>query len=240
MILQAGSAALRAAGFDPMSAAMLAAARAASVPVAVHVDHGRDVAEVRRCLETGFTSVMVDGSALPFGENVAQAREVVAMAYPAGALAEAELGPLVGLEDAALPQDASQAYTDPREAERFVRESGVHALAVAIGNVHGFYKGEPHLDLDRLRQIAERTAIPLVLHGTSGLPDDLVGQAIALGIRKLNANAEVRAALFGTLERELPCRLADLDLVKLEAATVAAMRRVVEAKMDLFGSRGRA
>ena len=175
---------------------MLQAAREARVDVAVHLDHGLTLPVIRKALDLGFTSVMLDASRLPLEENIAAVKEVVSLARGYGADVEAELGLVGGSED--NKSDHGIRCTDPDEAERFVRETGIDALAVAIGNAHGDYPAAPHLAFDVLEEIHRRVSIPLVLHGGSGIPDEDFQRAISLGIRKLNiATASFKSLVAG-------------------------------------------
>ncbi|WP_028068025.1 class II fructose-bisphosphate aldolase [Solirubrobacter soli] len=228
VLLSAGVSSYAAVGRELLAAAALAAARAASVPVGVHLDHCRDRAEIDACLALGYSSVMIDGSHLPFEENVAVTREVVARAHAAGAWVEAELGALAGDEDRS-GEAASEGMTDPAEAAEFVERTGVDALAVAVGNVHGFTPEPVRLDLDRLRAIAAVCSAPLVLHGASGLPDeDLLG-AVAAGVVKVNVNAELRRAHIEALKADVGD-----DVRALQRLAIEAMTGVAEEKIALL------
>jgi len=232
VFLAVGRGALDAAGFAPLSQAMLAAAREASVPVAVHLDHSSDVETVRRCLEAGFTSVMIDGSSLPFEENVALTKAAVEAAN--GATVEAELGGVAGDEDRSGDQTSHIPMTDPDEAARFVSQTGVDSLAIAIGNAHGFYNGEPRLDFQRLEALDRAVDVPLVLHGASGISDAELRRCVELGVRKINVNTEIRYALFQSLEESLKRGVSGYDVTKLFGAAVDAMQSVVEEKLAVF------
>ena len=168
----------------------------AAVPVAMHLDHGDSFDLCRQAAEDGYTSLMIDGSKLPLDENIALTRRVVGMASGLSSrpCVEAELGKLGGKEDSLEVKEGEDIYTDPGEAARFATETGVDALAVAIGTAHGFYKGKPKLDFDRLAQLRDAVPIPLVLHGSSGVPDEDVQRAISLGVCKVNFATELRAA----------------------------------------------
>jgi fructose/tagatose bisphosphate aldolase len=152
---------------------------------------------------------------------------------------EAELGPIVGDEDRA-DRRAATALTDPADAARFAAETGVDALAVAVGNVHGFYAGEPWLDGERLAEIARGVAAPLVIHGTSGLPDAAIREAIGYGVAKFNLNTELRVAFVEALAAGLPDALISYDLPRFFQPGMDAMQAVVERKLALFGAAGRA
>lgn len=168
------------------------AAEIARRGVALHLDHAEKFDDVLAALDAGFTSVMIDGSALPLSENIRLARRVVETAAKYGASVEAELGRLAGAEGAI--ENAEEFQTDPAEARQFVAETGVDALAVAIGTAHGFYKSVPKINIARLREIAAQVSIPLVLHGGSGTPEDKVAEAILNGVAKVNICTEFIAA----------------------------------------------
>lgn len=231
VILSAGSSAFRGSSRAMLAATAVAAAREASVPVGVHLDHSTDLAEIRACLELGYTSVMVDGSHLPFDENVALTRTVVAEAHAAGLWVEAELGGVAGDEDASTGAVAGE-LTDPDQAAEFVERTGVDALAATVGTVHGFSPAPVHVDLDRVRAISTLTGIPFVLHGASGLSDAELAAAVAAGVAKVNVNAELRRAYFAALDRD-----GGDDIPRLQARLVAAMARVAAEKLVLLSGR---
>ncbi|MBC7225199.1 MAG: class II fructose-bisphosphate aldolase [Anaerolineae bacterium] len=229
-----GAGALRHADPALLVPMLQARAQASTVPVALHLDHARQLAEVEEALRRGLTSVMVDGSALPLEENIALTRRVVEAAHGAGVAVEGELGGIPGQEDRLGPGGADAALTDPAAAARFVEATGVDALAVSVGNVHGFYRGEPRLDLPRLEAIRRAVDVPLVLHGASGLPEAAIRAAIARGVCKFNVNTELRAAFLQAVAAHLEEALAAVDLVALLAPAVQAMQEVVEEKIRLF------
>ena len=167
---------------------MLAAAKKASVPVCVHLDHGTDVNYVKRGLALGFTGVMFDGSALPTEENFAKTKEVVALAKATGASVEAEIGSMGSREggNAGDMDNPESIYTDPDAAKRFVDETGIDALACAFGTVHGLYMKEPKLDFARLEKIDSLVSVPLVMHGGSGVSEEDYRRVISLGVAKIN------------------------------------------------------
>jgi ketose-bisphosphate aldolase len=232
VFLAVGSSALDAGGHAPLSRLAIAAAESARVPVAVHLDHASDLELCRSCTEAGFTSLMIDGSQLPLADNIALTRRVVDL--DRAIAVEGELGGIAGDEDVSGDQSTQIPMTDPEQAARFVGQSGVASLAVAIGNAHGFYQGEPRLDFDRLAAIRARVSVPLVLHGASGLSDDDLRRSISLGVRKVNVNTEIRHALFGALERSLRDGVAGYDLARLFDPAIEAMRETVEAKICVF------
>jgi ketose-bisphosphate aldolase len=230
-MIQAGSGSFRGVGREPLAAAALAAATAADVPIGVHLDHATDRDEISVCIALGYTSVMVDGSHLPFEDNIAFTRSVVDEAHAAGVWVEAELGGLCGHEDASS-NAASGELTDPVQAAEFAQRTGADALAVAVGTVHGFTSEPVQLDLARLRRIGALTPVPLVLHGASGLPDSVVTAALAAGVVKVNINAEMRRAHLVALEEVLA--EGHDDIVRIQARAVEAMSRTAAEKLTLL------
>lgn len=217
----------------------LAAARGATVPMAVHLDHSPTHEAIRAALAVGIGSVMADGAGRPYTENVAFTATAVALAREHDAAVEGELGLLSGTEDGLTIAERAAKLTDPEQVPDFVAATGIAALAVCIGNVHGPYRGEPRLDFARLDAIRRATPLPLVLHGASGLPAEAIARSIALGVCKFNVNTEVRAAYIAALRRRLAAD-PKVDLPDLLHDAIAAMRAVVEEKLRLFGSAGRA
>jgi len=232
VFLAIGSGALDYGGFEPLTQAALAAAKEAKVPVAVHLDHSPDVETVARCVAAGFTSVMIDGSHLSFLENIALTRGAIQTAR--GLAVEAELGGVAGNEDQSGEQATDIPMTNPDQAARFAAETKVHSLAVAIGNAHGFYKGDPKLDFARLEALEKAVPVPLVLHGASGIPDGDIRRCISLGVRKVNVNTEIRFTLFQSLEQSLKRGVKGFDVTKLFGEAVDAMQRTVEEKIALL------
>lgn len=239
VILQVGSKALQFAGEGPLSALLLEAARASSVPVAVHLDHCSEIDQIQRAVGRGFTSVMVDGSHLPFEQNVGLTRRAINACWPVNVPVEAELGGISGMEDSATSLNPGMAFTDPAQAEEFVSLTECDSLAVSVGNVHGFYKGEPNIDYALLEEIGKRVPVPLVLHGTSGLAEEVIRRSIALGVAKFNVNTELRVAFFTTLQQSLASDNGNYDYIRAFSQVVTAIQQVVEQKLELFGSAGR-
>ncbi|MBP2674953.1 MAG: class fructose-bisphosphate aldolase [Deltaproteobacteria bacterium] len=205
------------------------------VPVALHLDHAQKIESIEQAIAAGFTSVMIDGSKLSLEENIAITKKAVALARPRNVTVEAELGRIVRTGVA-----ASDLFTDPEEARQFMEETGVDALAVAVGTVHGLYKGAPTLDLERLTRIAGKVSVPLVLHGGSGLPDHLIKSAIRIGVAKLNINTEVSIqgvnAVRGFLETKGD---ENTRLEELMVEARGSMVQVVKKYIEFFGSVGK-
>lgn len=237
IILQTTPGTLRYADTAIFAAMAQAAAEKAAVPVALHLDHGSSFELARQAAIDGYTSLMIDGSKLPLSENIALSRSVAEMAagMPGRPCVEAELGKLGGKEDDLEVAPGEDIYTDPAEAERFVAETGIDALAVAIGTAHGFYKGKPKLAFERLSQIREAVSIPLVLHGTSGVPNKDVKRAIGLGICKVNYATELRAAYTAAVRKSLRDDDSIYDPKKYGAAARSAVTELVKNKIKIFG-----
>jgi tagatose 1,6-diphosphate aldolase GatY/KbaY len=214
-------------------------AQAAQVPVAVHLDHSSSPQDIRQALDVGLSSVMADGSHLSYTDNLTFTCEMAALAHGSLAGIEAELGRLAGTEDGLSVPEYESLLTDPAQAQDFVEQTRVDALAVCIGNVHGKYPGPPRLDFERLERIRAAVDVPLVLHGASGLPDEMITRSIELGVVKFNVNTEVRGAYLDALRSSL-CSSPKADLLDVMQAAVSAMQAVVAEKLRLFGSAGKA
>jgi tagatose 1,6-diphosphate aldolase GatY/KbaY len=227
------------AGIEMLAAMVQTAAKSCPVPVALHLDHGESYELAVQALRAGYSSIMIDGSKLPFAGNIAISKRVVEMSHAVGIPVEAELGKVGGKEDGLEVSDKSATYTDPAEAKEFVLQTGIDSFAVAIGTAHGFYKGEPKLDFDRLAKIREVVEVILVLHGASGVPDDMVRKAITLGISKVNFATELRAALTrGVREALIDQNI--IDPKKFMANGKKVVKEIVKQKIILCGSDNKA
>ena len=232
-------------GMDLMAAMVAEASKFYSIPVCFHLDHATDLELVKRAAAAGFSSVMYDGSVLPFEENARRTAEVVDFAHRAGLTVEAELGhvgnAMVGNEaDTVENEDPEDTLTDPADVVRFVEQTDVDALAIAIGTAHGVYKKTPTLRIDRLDEITAVCDRPLVLHGGSGTPDDQMKAAITHGITKINIYSDVVAAMNRGLKNKLAAieNPATWPVFVFEEAR-ANMKEVVRDKLRTFGSSGR-
>lgn len=206
------------------------------IPAALILDHGQTLDQVQCALDLGFTGVMIDASTMPLEENIELTRQVVQRAHAKGISVEAELGHVGGGQEV-LDKDEQQARLTPvHEAERFVNETGVDALAVAIGTAHGLYRVKPQLDLERLAQIRQAVKLPLVLHGSSDTPDSQVRQAIEIGIDKVNVWTDVRLPYLRAMQAALVGPAEAVDLLQATATAQAAAREVVQHKLRLFNS----
>lgn len=212
--------------------AMVAAARTAKVPVAVNLDHGLTLERVKEALDIGFTSVMIDGSGFPMDENIKLTNRVREMAAQYGATTEAEIG-------AIHPGSEAVEYTDVNEAKKFYEAVQVDALAIAIGNAHGLYHGEPHLNFDALTQIDQKIPVPLVLHGGTGISENDFKKCISLGIRKIN----VATATFNSVEDHVHQLYKSDDAVgyfTLHDTEIVGAYENVKHHIMMFGSAGKA
>ncbi len=213
---------------------VIAAAKRATVPVVVHYDHGLTFERCMEALQLGFSSVMFDGSLKSYEENIRDTREIVKIAHSFGATVEGEIGH-VGNADAADPH--ADRYTTVEEARTYLADTGVDALAIAIGTAHGVYKMKPQLSFDRLREIASQVDVPLVLHGGSGLSDDDFRTAVKDGISKVNIFTDLCVAGVNGMQQALEKGLDYLSARNLKKDMIQA---VVENKISLFGSAGKA
>lgn len=215
---------------------MLAAAKTATVPVAVHLDHGLDIKVVKQALELGFTSVMIDASHLPLNENISIVQKVIEIANPYGANVEAEVGQLAGSEDGSV--DNEMLYSDPDEVEKLYKNTNLDAIAISIGNAHGLYRQEPKLNFKILAQVQKRVPIPLVLHGGSGISDAEFKKCIAGGIRKVN----VATATFMSVENAVRkyCKSNKNDYFAMSNAMVLGAYENVSKHIRIFGSDNKA
>jgi fructose-bisphosphate aldolase, class II len=227
-------------GVDMMPA-VIARSHRSSVPVAIHFDHGTTYEHILLGIQTGFTSVMIDGSMLPFEENIAITARVVEAAHAVGLSVEGELG-TIGMADNYGEEGAKEIiYTDPEDAVRFIADTGVDSLAVAIGTSHGLFpKGmKPELKLDLLEEIESKVDVPLVLHGGSGNPDSEIAQSVKLGINKINISSDIKVAYHEKM-REVLSDESVREPNVIQPPSIAAMKEVAAQKIDLFEATGKA
>lgn len=239
VILQTTPSTIRYASPEYFYGNIMAEAQKMDIIAALHLDHGTDYQMAVRSVRAGYTSVMIDGSRLPFVENVELSRKVAELCRPIEIPVEAELGAVGGKEDD-LSGGGAKAYTEPVQAKEFVERTGVSSLAVAIGTAHGFYKEEPKLDLTRLEEIRKVVEVPLVLHGASGISDETVKESIRRGICKVNFATELRAAFTDGIKAVLEKAPDTIDPKKLNAAGRERVKSLVMEKMEVCGCVGRA
>lgn len=268
VIVQTSEGAIEYAGMDYLRAMVRVAAKA-NVPVVFHLDHGKDLELVKQAIRGGYTSVMYDGSSLIDKDNIANTKKVVAWARWRGVSVEAELGAIAGIEDFVSVEEQDAHLTNPEKALAFVRATKCDALAVAVGTLHGAFKfkGETRLDFDRISEIKKLTRMPLVLHGASGISEELVERtktqcsllgdcarlegahgvsdeairkAVARGINKINVDSDLRIAFTAAVRETLLDEKAVIDPRKIIGPARKLMTEVVKHKMELFGSAGKA
>ena len=237
IIIQTSQNAIDYAGFEYLRDLGVGAAERARVPVVLPLDHGKDLSLNVQCIRYGWTSVMMDASLLPFEENVSAVREVTRAAHCLDISVEAELGFIGGKEG----DVANDPYTLPEDAKRFFEESGCDSLAVAVGTQHGLYKGEVKIDYQRIRDIkAAVGGRPLVLHGTSFVPLEMVAQAIDCGINKVNFDSELKMAGMKAIRSYLAENPDAYDLRKMNRPMMAAMKEVAMEKIRICKAEGKA
>ena len=266
VILQASSSAIKYAGIDYLMAMVkVAAEKYPNIPIAIHLDHGPDFETCKMCVDAGFTSVMFDGSKYDFEENIRLTKEVVDYAHAHGVVVEAELGKLAGIEDDVNVSADDAIYTDPAQAEEFVKRTGVDSLAIAIGTSHGAYKfkGEARLRFDILKEVKERIPnTPIVLHGAStvipelvemcnkyggdipgakGVPDEILHEASISGVSKINVDTDLRLALTAGIRKVFVEEPSAFDPRKYLKPARELVKETVAHKMrDVFGSANKA
>lgn len=236
VIIQASQGGLKYAGVNMIAAMVKAAAEEATVPVALHLDHGTEFAKQVQCFRAGWTSLMIDASHYDFQENIARTKQIVEMARQAGVGVEAELGKIGGVEDDIAVDEKDATYTNVEEAYAFVHATGVDYLAIAVGTAHGPYKGEPKIDFDRIREIKAKLNIPLVLHGSSGVPEESIARAIDAGINKINIDTDLRQAYHRAVKKFVRENPDVYDPRKINGPGKEAMKEVVKNKMRMFKS----
>jgi len=262
LLLQTSEGAVKHAGLDNMVEMVRQLTAHTKAPVALHLDHGKSEELARAAIDAGYTSVMIDASRQTFEENLRETHDIVEYAHAHGVHVEAELGMLGGIEDLG-EQAVKSMLTDPDQAVRFAAETGVDALAIAIGTSHGAVKfsGPPHLDFDRLQEIAARVQQPIVLHGASslpaeevhfaerygarlphaqGIPEEMIRKAVRMGIAKVNTDSDLRLAALGRLRQLLVERPDLFNLYELMGEVETAIRSSVAERIRLFGSDGKA
>lgn len=216
-------------GGIPTYAALTRALYKGGADLSIHLDHGGDIQTVKACIDAGYTSVMIDGSMLDFDQNVSLTKQVVELAHKSGVSVEAELGTIGGKEET----EGQIKYTEVAEAVEFVKLTGVDSLAIGVGTAHGVYKGTPHIAVDRIKEIADKVDIPLVLHGASGLSDEVIRACIDAGINKINFATHLRQAFTEGLKKGLADKGATYDPKTYLPFAIKAVQEVAERIINL-------
>jgi len=240
LILQLSQGAINYAGMHYAASIVQTAARYATVPIVLHLDHGKDLKQNVLALQAGATCLGIDASMLPFRDNLALTKQVCQLAHFAGLEAEAGLGYVPDSADNPTPEEIEEAKTDPAQAEEFVKKTGVDLLAVALGSLRGMRRREVTLDIERLKAIRKRVQIPLVLHGASGLRWESIHQAIQYGICKVNMAACFDRCFTTTLRQKLDELPNEINFRKITGPAREAVREEARKQIRLLGSSGRA
>lgn len=232
--------ALKYMGMEYTVAIAEAAAKKSGLPIALHLDHGSSFEVAMACIRAGFSSVMFDGSHHSFEDNIRLTKEVVKAAHAMGVSVEGELGTIGGVEDDISVDEAHAALAKPEEAIRFYEETGVDCLAIAVGTAHGMYKGEVKIHYDIIKEVVANIPVPVVLHGGSGVPDEMIREAILAGAGKINVNTENQVACTAAIREVLAKDGKVYDPRKYLTPARNAMKEVVKEKIRLFGSSNQA
>ncbi len=244
VIIQTTPGTLKHAGIPYIAAIVKAASELTDIPIALHVDHCTSFETIMQCIRYGYTSVMIDSAHLPYEENVTMVKKVVEIGRAVGVCVEGELGRIGGTEELLNVDEHDAAFTVPEEAEDFVKQTGIDILAIAIGTAHGEYKGEPHLDFERLSAIRGLVDVPLVLHGASGVPDYQITESLRRGIAKINIATELKIPMAQAILDKLTAngahtsKPAESDPRHYMGAAKDAVRKVVRDKIRLCGGTG--
>lgn len=256
VIMQTSQGAIEYAGADFLKAIIETAAKQ-KVPVCLHLDHGRDIETIKKCIKLGWTGIMYDGSHLPFEKNIKNTKKIANLCHKKGIGIEGEIGTIGGAEESVTSRHII--YTDPKAAQEFLEKTGIDALAIAIGTSHGAYKfsGQSRLDLHLLKTIKEKLKIPLVLHGASGVPaelvtmaarygaqlgkpegvsDEQISKAVEYGINKINTDTDLRLAFDAAIRKFLTEKPEDFDIRHILKPARELMQKIVEHRILLFGS----
>lgn len=228
------------AGGDYIVGMAEVAAEKYNIPIAIHLDHYESVSEIKHYVDLGFKSTMIDASHEDFANNIETVKNVVEYAHRFDATVEAELGRLGGQEDDLVVDEKDAMYTNANQAKEFVDATGIDSLAIAIGTAHGLYKGEAKLDFERLKEIRSKVDVPLVLHGASDVPDELVRKAIELGICKVNVATDLKIPFSDAVKNFFIENPTANDPRKYMTPGKEAMKEIVRHKIMVCGSNGKA
>ncbi len=238
IIIETSEGAIKYAGLETMFEMVASLAIKAKVPIALHMDHGKDADQLKRGIELGYSSVMIDHSALPTDQNIKDTKDVVEFAHKEGAWVQGEIGRIRGNEDWVSVSESESLLTDPEEAKQFYEATNVDTLACSFGTIHGIIKmsgkAEAHVDIDRITQVAKLVPVPLVLHGASGVPDDVISQAIGAGISIINIDTELRIGFTKNLRQALAEHPDEVDPRKYLAPAIEGVKQAAKQKLTIF------
>jgi fructose-bisphosphate aldolase, class II len=238
VILETSEGAIKYAGLDTLYEIMATLAIKAKVPIALHMDHGKDMDQLKAGIELGYSSVMIDHSGLSFEENVRDTKEMVEFAKAEGAWVQGEIGKIRGTEDWVSVGESEALLTEPEEAKRFFDATGVNTLAASFGTIHGVIKmngkATAHVDVDRIRRVHELVDVPLVLHGASGVPESTIAEAIAAGIAIINIDTELRIGFTKELRVFLASHPDEIDPRKFLNPAIEGVKKAAMQKLKAF------
>ncbi len=223
-------------GFRPIISWIRELTEGINIPVAIHLDHCKEPEFIKKCIDYGWSSVMIDASSRPFKENIALSRQVYDMAYPHHISVEAELGEIGGVEDDVVVREEDAHLADPKKVIQFLGQVPVDCFAPAIGTAHGVYKGEPKIAFDRLKEIGEQVDTPLALHGGTGLSDDVFKKCIALGCAKVNISTQLKYAFIDGFVNYHLANPNEYNPLKDLKAQYSQIKEAVASNIRLFGS----
>ncbi len=238
VILETSEGAIKYAGLETIFEIMATMAVRAKVPIALHMDHGKDVEQLKRGIELGYSSAMIDHSGLSFEENVHDTKLMVQFAHQEGAWVQGEIGKIRGSEDWVSVSESEALLTDPDEALKFFQETGVDTLACSFGTIHGVVKirggAKAHVDVDRIRKVHELVKVPIVLHGASGVPDEVIHEAIAAGVAIINIDTELRIGFTDNLRKAMQEMPDEVDPRKYFAPAIEGVKQAAMKKLQAF------
>ena len=238
IILETSEGAIKYAGLETIFEMMASLAIKAKVPIALHMDHGKDIELLKRGVDLGYSSVMIDHSGLELAQNIKDTQEMVKFAHKEGAWVQGEIGRIRGNEDWVSVSDTESLLTEPNEAREFWEATGVDTLASSVGTIHGIIKMSgkvtAHVDVERIEKIADVVPVPLVLHGASGVPDDIIRKAIEAGISIINIDTELRLGFTSELRKALEENPEEVDPRKYFAPAIAGVKESAKKKLIAF------
>ncbi|MBM7583234.1 ketose-bisphosphate aldolase [Caldicoprobacter guelmensis] len=239
VIIQTSAKTVSLYGYKSIVAWVKALAVDSAVPVALHLDHCKDLDMIKNCIEAGWSSVMIDASSLPLEENIELTKKVVAMAKPKNVTVEGELGVIAGVEDDIFVKDSQSYLADPDTCEKYVNATGVDVLAPAIGTAHGLYRRQPNVNFNLLSEIARRVDVPLAIHGGTGLSEEILKKCIANGGSKINVSTELKYIFRNSIEEYYKANPDDYEPVKMIKYLEQNITKRIEDFIDIFGSTNR-
>lgn len=240
VIIQTSSGTIKRFGIENIVEMTRMAAKNSSVPISLHLDHGTDVELIKEAIHKGYSSVMIDASKFPFEENIAISRQVVEEAASVGVAVEGEIGIVGGVEDDIVVEADDAIYTTPEEAIEFQKRSGVDFLAAAIGTAHGFYKVAPKLNIDTLREIRKNTSFPLVIHGGTGLSEDIVKELVLAGGAKFNISTQIKQTYIDSMFNYTQANRDKYDILKVLVNAKKDLSTMIANYISLLGGAGKA